>query len=307
MEQRLYGVNTATLHHYPTQHLPSAYPGHQSFQNPRHPHFPSMYPPRQGFSGGLAYGGQQDWTFSGAASAGLGPLGGMNTGLHGGAACGVFGARPESGDYLYPSQGAGSGPSMQLAGPMSHPRALVSGGTQYCDSSVYPSSYSPDHCHPYPPSPSQSLSSSPSSTDSSDKLARCRKQKKKVLDAFSPTRIPRQTVAAMMKCADLSSHLASPEGGAIFRRSCHLRWPRIDVQHVWSCERHPLIAVRVAQVIGAGDARHVRADACARRCDPGRSTSVSLRAQDRRARVDSPRHACRSAARQCRDATANRA
>lgn len=171
MEQRLYGVNTATLHHYPTQHLPSAYPGlHQSFQNPRHPHFPSMYPPRQGFSGGLAYGGQQDWTFSGAASAGLGPLGGMNTGLHGGAACGVFGARPESGDYLYPSQGAGSGPSMQLAGPMSHPRALVSGGTQYCDSSVYPSSYSPDHCHPYPPSPSQSLSSSPSSTDSSDKL-----------------------------------------------------------------------------------------------------------------------------------------
>lgn len=171
MEQRLYGVNTATLHHYPTQHLPSAYPGlHQSFQNPRHPHFPSMYPPRQGFSGGLAYGGQQDWTFSGAASAGLGPLGGMNTGLHGGAACGVFGARPESGDYLYPSQGAGSGPSMQLAGPMSHPRALVSGGTQNCDSSVYPSSYSPDHCHPYPPSPSQSLSSSPSSTDSSDKL-----------------------------------------------------------------------------------------------------------------------------------------
>lgn len=98
------------------------------------------------------------------------------------------------------------------------------------------------------------------------------------MDAFSPTRIPRQTVAAMMKCANLSSHLASPEGGAIFRRSCHLRWPRIDVQHVWSCARHPLIAVRVAQVIGAGDARHVRADACARRCDPGRSTSVSLRA-----------------------------
>ncbi|KAK7495672.1 hypothetical protein BaRGS_00013119, partial [Batillaria attramentaria] len=161
MEQRLYGVNTSTLHHYP-QHLGSAYPAlHQGFHAHRQGAFSSMY--AQGFSSGFGYSGQaQDWSFSNAAS-NLGGLGNMNTALHTGAACSVFGGR-EGADYLYPQGGA-------AASAMTHPRGLVSGGTQgYCDV-MYPGSYSPhEHSHAFPPSPSQSLSSSPASTDSSDKV-----------------------------------------------------------------------------------------------------------------------------------------
>nr|KAG5705690.1 hypothetical protein BaRGS_026629 [Batillaria attramentaria] len=97
MEQRLYGVNTSTLHHYP-QHLGSAYPAlHQGFHAHRQGAFSSMY--AQGFSSGFGYSGQaQDWSFSNAAS-NLGGLGNMNTALHTGAACSVFGGR-EGADYL---------------------------------------------------------------------------------------------------------------------------------------------------------------------------------------------------------------
>lgn len=157
MDQRVYGVNTSTLHHYP-QHLASAYPAlHQGFHAHRQG-FASMY--TQGLPSGFGYSSQaQDWGFSNAAS-NLGGLGNMNSALHTGAACGVFGGR-DGAEYFYTQGGASA---------MTHPRGLVSSGTQgYCDV-MYPGSYSPhDQGHGFPPSPSQSLSSSPASTDSCDK------------------------------------------------------------------------------------------------------------------------------------------
>lgn len=179
MEQRLYGVNTATLHHYP-QHLGAAYPAlHQGFPAHRQGAFSSMYA-SQAFSGGLAYAGQgQDWTFTNAAAAAAAAaatsnrshLGNVNPALHGGSACSVFGSR-DGADFLYTQGGSTAGSGGYGTSLTSHQRGIVSGGTHgYCDV-VYPGSYSPhDHGHVYPPSPSQSLSSSPSSIDSSDKVA----------------------------------------------------------------------------------------------------------------------------------------
>lgn len=162
MEQRLYGMNSSTLHHYP-QSLSAAYPAlHQTFHPHRQAAFSSMY--TQGFTGGFGYPSHQaqDWSFSGAAASSLSGLGGnVNPAtLHGhGSPCGVLAPR-DPGDYLYTQGGAASA---------MHPRAIVSGAQGYCDV-VYPGSYSPhDQGHAFPPSPSQSLSSSPASTDSCDK------------------------------------------------------------------------------------------------------------------------------------------
>ena len=174
MEQRLYGMNSSTLHHYP-QSLGAAYPAlHQTFHPHRQAAFSSMY--SQGFAGGFpGYPGPaQDWGFTGAAGAGLGGLGGLGGNVAVSSPCGGVLAPRDPGDYLYAQGGAAS--AMQHPGAA---RALaVSAGAQgYCDVAVYPpGSYSPQehhqglhHHHAFPPSPSQSLSSSPASTDSCDK------------------------------------------------------------------------------------------------------------------------------------------
>lgn len=146
MDQRMYGVNSPTLHHYP-HNFPGSYGLPQTFS--RQSSFSGVYSPGNFASQSFGYTSQaSEWaafTPPGSNFAVNGALGGASNLLAG----------RDSGDYFY--QGG-------VSGGLTSPRGLVAGGTAYCEG-VCPSSYSPQ----FSSSPSQSVSSSPASNDSIDK------------------------------------------------------------------------------------------------------------------------------------------
>ncbi|KAK6180658.1 hypothetical protein SNE40_008667 [Patella caerulea] len=152
MDQRVYGMNAPTLHHY-SHNLTGSYGLGQSFH--RQAPFSSMYGSGNFPSASFAYPGQSsEWSFAASHSSNIG----MNNSL-GSTSSNILSR--DNGEYFY--QGGVQVPGG--LGAMNNSRGLMAAtGSPYCDVTCS-NSYSP----PFSSSPCQSASSSPGSADSLDR------------------------------------------------------------------------------------------------------------------------------------------